>query len=86
MPVQVVPPMYNMLADEIKWALADVCHYFYRVVHFIFLKDWQTGRAIPIYASYHPFSGVPPFGRRRVGTSEIGPSSSFATSRGFQTK
>jgi len=23
MPVQVVPPMYNMLADEIKWALAD---------------------------------------------------------------
>ena len=24
MPVQVVPPMYNMLADEIKWALADV--------------------------------------------------------------
>ena len=24
MPVEVVPPMYNMLADEIKWALADV--------------------------------------------------------------
>ncbi|KAF8168454.1 p21-C-terminal region-binding protein-domain-containing protein [Crassisporium funariophilum] len=23
MPVQVIPPMYNMLADEIKWALAD---------------------------------------------------------------
>jgi protein BCP1 len=23
MPVEVVPPMYNMLADEIKWALAD---------------------------------------------------------------
>ncbi|KAF8816680.1 hypothetical protein BYT27DRAFT_7181540 [Phlegmacium glaucopus] len=23
MPVEVIPPMYNMLADEIKWALAD---------------------------------------------------------------
>ena len=28
MPVEVVPPMYNMLADEIKWALADVCYFF----------------------------------------------------------
>ena len=28
MPVQVVPPMYNMLADEIKWALADVRYCF----------------------------------------------------------
>jgi protein BCP1 len=25
MPVQVVPPMYSMLANEIKWANADVC-------------------------------------------------------------
>jgi protein BCP1 len=25
MPVQTVPPMYRMLSDEIKWALADVC-------------------------------------------------------------
>jgi len=25
MPVQVIPPMYKMLADEVKWALADVC-------------------------------------------------------------
>ncbi|KAJ3500363.1 hypothetical protein NLJ89_g9829 [Agrocybe chaxingu] len=24
MPVQVIPPMYTMLADEVKWALADV--------------------------------------------------------------
>jgi len=32
MPVQVVPPMYNMLADEIKWALADVRYYFSPVV------------------------------------------------------
>ena len=24
MPVQVIPPMYRMLADEVKWALADV--------------------------------------------------------------
>jgi protein BCP1 len=25
MPVQVIPPMYRMLADEIKWAIDDVC-------------------------------------------------------------
>lgn len=25
MPVQVVPPMYSMLADEIKWAIEEVC-------------------------------------------------------------
>ncbi len=24
MPVQVIPPMYKMLADEVKWAVADV--------------------------------------------------------------
>ena len=24
MPVQVIPPMYRMLADEMKWAVADV--------------------------------------------------------------
>ena len=24
MPIQVVPPMYRMLADEIKWALEEV--------------------------------------------------------------
>ena len=29
MPVQVVPPMYNMLANEIKWALADVRRYYF---------------------------------------------------------
>lgn len=23
-PVQVIPPMYRMLADEVKWAVADV--------------------------------------------------------------
>jgi protein BCP1 len=25
MPVQVVPPMYRLLADEIKWAIEEVC-------------------------------------------------------------
>lgn len=24
MPVQIMPPMYRMLADEIKWAIDDV--------------------------------------------------------------
>ena len=24
MPVPVIPPMYKMLADEVKWAIADV--------------------------------------------------------------
>jgi hypothetical protein len=24
MPVQVIPPMYRMLADEVRWAVADV--------------------------------------------------------------
>ena len=36
MPVQVVPPMYNMLANEIKWALADVCS---PLCNFYFLID-----------------------------------------------
>ena len=38
MPVEVVPPMYNMLADEIKWALADVL--FFRLVNLIFWLDF----------------------------------------------
>ncbi|CAL1696988.1 unnamed protein product [Somion occarium] len=29
MPVQVVPPMYRMLADEIKWAIDDFTHFLF---------------------------------------------------------
>ena len=28
MPIQVVPPMYNMLANEMKWAIDDVRWFF----------------------------------------------------------
>ncbi|KAF8907643.1 p21-C-terminal region-binding protein-domain-containing protein [Gymnopilus junonius] len=36
MPVQVVPPMYNMLADEVKWANADGEPY--QFTHLIFIS------------------------------------------------
>ncbi|KAF8227317.1 hypothetical protein L208DRAFT_1297567, partial [Tricholoma matsutake] len=38
MPVQVVPPMYRMLSNEVKWAIDDVRHEPYTFSHLLFLS------------------------------------------------
>ncbi|KAL5495809.1 BCP1 [Sanghuangporus weigelae] len=47
MPVQVVPPMYRMLTDEIKWAVDD--NEPYRFTHYLFLT--RTYRLTPQQAA-----------------------------------
>ncbi len=44
MPVQVVPPMYNMLMNEIQWALDEV----WKFSLFVLLDSSQQERTLPI--------------------------------------
>ena len=63
MPVQVVPPMYNMLADEIKWALADV-RYCFSALQFsfsdvFFLGSRENHITLRISSSFLVFTTFP---------------------------
>ena len=60
MPVQVVPPMYRMLADEVKRALADVSTS--RLYSLLTNTSSQyVERIVLFYASYYCFSSLSPF-------------------------
>lgn len=67
MPVQVIPPLYNMLKDEVRAAVADVRFIilptFHHLLTIILLR---LGPAIQVYSPPFYFTDVPPFCRRRV--------------------
>jgi len=71
MPVPVIPPMYKMLADEVKWAIADVRSL---IVSFI-SASWGSdfgfiipGRTILLHSPACLFPRLSPFGGRGIGS------------------
>jgi hypothetical protein len=63
MPVQVVPPMFKMLQEELQWAIEDVRSF--RICHLVVYltklvsRSWETiERALSLFALPFPFPSV----------------------------
>jgi hypothetical protein len=62
MPVQVIPPMYHMLANELKWAIDDV-RLFLQVASTMSSYRSTPGRALRIHSPPLHLPYIPPLAR-----------------------
>lgn len=72
MPVQVIPPMYRMLADEVKWAVADVGSQRFHFDRYRLTLLTSAARTVYFYKPYHILSSISSFRRGRIIARRIG--------------